>query len=151
MKNLLRFRKAWLTLSFALGMVLLAAAQTANQDTVSSGNTASTDKSASALLGTWQGTFSGSASGNCELRLAQDAGGKPTGQLSIHPDGGEASPFVPFENVTLEGNRLKATFTDGQGAKAELDGTLENNQLKGSWKTSDGQAGNWITTKAAKE
>jgi hypothetical protein len=152
MKNLLSFRKAWLTLSFALGMVLLAAAQPPTKGTASSRKaTASSDKSTSALLGTWLGTFSGSASGNCELRLAQDAGGKPTGQLSIQPDGGEPSPFIIFESVTLEGSHLKATFTDGQGAKSELDGTLENDQLKGSWKTASGQEGSWQTTKAGKE
>ncbi len=145
MINLLSFRKAWLILSFALGMVLLAAAQSPTKVTASS------DKSTSPLLGTWQGTFSGSASGNCELRLAQDTSGKPTGQLSIQPDGGEASPFVNLESITLEGSRLKATFIDGQGAKTEVDGTLENDQLKGTWKTSSGQEGSWLTIKSGKE
>ncbi len=152
MKNLLSFRKAWLTLSFALGMVLMAAAQTPTKATTSSSKaTASSGKSTAALLGAWQGTFNGSASGNCEIRLAQDGSGKPTGQISIHPDGGEASPFISFESVTLEGSQIKASFTDGQGDKVQLNGTLEKDQFKGTWKTSAGQEGNWLTTKAGKE
>ncbi len=151
MKNLLSVRKAWLTLSFALGVVLLAAAQTPTKATAASGKSGKSTKSTSALLGAWQGTFSGAVSGNCELRLAQDDNGKPTGQLSIHPDGGEASPFVPFESVTLEGNRVKAAFNNEQGTKVELEGALENDQLKGKWKMADGQEGNWQTTKAGKE
>ncbi len=121
MKNLLSIRKAWLTLSFALGVVLLSAAQTPPKATPSAKATSSAGKSTSALLGTWQGTFNGSASGNCAIRLAQDGNSNPTGQISIQPDGGEASPFVTFENVTLEGDRLKATFTDGQGDKVNLE------------------------------
>jgi hypothetical protein len=148
MKNLLSIRKAWLTLSFALGMVLLAAAQTPTKATAAAGKST---KSTSALLGAWQGTFSGAVSGNCELRLAQDGNGKPSGQLSIHPNGGEPSPFVSFESVTLEGNRLKAAFTNEQGNKVELEGALENDQLKGNWKMADGQEGSWQTTKAGKE
>ncbi len=149
MKNYLSIKKIWLTLSLALGMVLLATAQTPTKKATSSGTPAG--KSTSALLGAWQGTFSGAVSGNCELRLAQDDNGKPTGQLSIHPDGGEASPFVPFESVTLEGNRVKAAFNNEQGTKVELEGALENDQLKGKWKMADGQEGNWQTTKAGKE
>jgi hypothetical protein len=51
----------------------------------------------------------------------------------------------------MEGNRLKASFTNAEGAKVELEGTLENNQLKGNWKTSSDQEGSWQTTKASQE
>jgi hypothetical protein len=56
-----------------------------------------------------------------------------------------------LDSVTLDGSHLKATFTDGQGAKSELDGTLKNDQLKGNWKTTSGQEGSWQTTNAGKE
>ncbi len=152
MKNLLPFRKAWLTFSFAIGVVLLTAGQTPNKTTAASGKAkTSSGKSTPALLGTWKGTFSGSASGNCEIRVAQDGSGNPTGQISIQPDGGDASPLITFESVTLEGSRLKASFTDGQGDKVELNGTLEKDQFKGTWKTSAGQEGDWLTTKAGQE
>jgi hypothetical protein len=148
MKNHLSIRKVWLSLSFILGITLLATAQTSTKATSTSGTSAG---KSSALLGAWQGTFGGSASGKCELRLAREGSGNPTGQISILPDGGEQSPFITFESVVLEGSHLKATFTDSQGEKVQMDGTLENEGLKGSWKTSAGQEGNWQTTKVAKE
>ncbi len=149
MKNYLSIKKIWLTLSLALGMVLLATAQTPTKKATSSGTPAG--KSTSALLGAWQGSFSGPASGDCKLRLSQDGNGNPTGQVSLHPNGGEPSPFVTFESISMEGNRLKASFTNAEGAKVELEGTLENNQLKGNWKTSSDQEGSWQTTKASQE
>jgi hypothetical protein len=147
MKNIPGIRKVWLSLSFVLGIAVLVSAQTASKAS-SPGKTAG---KSSALVGAWQGTFNGSASGQCELRFSRDGNGNLAGQVSIHPEGGEQSPFIPFESIAVEGSRLKATFTDGQGDKVQMDGTLENDALKGSWKTSAGQEGNWQSTKAGME
>ena len=148
MKNQPRFRKALLSFAFVLGFVLLAAAQSPAKATRSPGRSAGKP---SPLLGTWQGTFEGSASGKCELRFSREGNGNPTGQISIQPDGNGPSPFIPFESVALEGSRLQATFTDGQGDKVQMDGTLDNDGLKGSWKTSAGQEGSFQATQAGKE
>jgi hypothetical protein len=148
MKNNLSFRKALLTLAFVFGFVLLSAAQ---EPTKATGSRSKTNRKSSLLLGAWQGTFDGSASGQCELRFSRDANGNPTGQISIRPDGGEKSPYLNFESLSLEKNTVKATFTDAQGAKVQFDGTLKNDQLKGNWKTSENQEGSWLATKSGKE
>ncbi len=148
MKNHPSLRKALLSLAFVFGFILLSAAQAPTQATRSRSKPSG---KSSPLLGAWQGTFTGSASGQCELRFSRDGNGNPTGQISIHPDGGEKSPYLNFETLSLDETSVKATFTDAQGAKVEFDGTLANDQLKGNWKTSQDQEGSWLTTKAGKE
>jgi hypothetical protein len=148
MNNHPSFSKALLSLAFIFGFVLLSAAQTPAQAT---GSRTKTSGKTSPLLGAWQGTFDGSASGQCELRFSRDGNGNPTGQISIHPDGGEKSPYVNFETLSLEETTVKATFTNAQGAKVQFEGTLASDQLKGNWKTSENQDGSWLTTKAGKE
>jgi hypothetical protein len=36
--------------------------------------------------------------------------------------------------VTLEGNTVKATFTDWEGNQAHVEGTLAKDALTGTWK-----------------
>ena len=128
MKKHLNLQKVCLTLTVSLSFVLLAVAQTPTKATASSGKTT---YKPSPLLGSWEGSFTGSASGTCELRFLQTGDSKPTGQISLYPEGGEKSPLVAQESVTLEGSHVQASFTDAQGSKIEFDGTLENDLLKG--------------------
>jgi hypothetical protein len=133
----------WLTLSFVLGIVLLANCQT----TTKPGSSKASTKT-SMVVGKWMGSYSGSASGKCEMEFTQDASGKTTGQVAIQPEGGEKSSFFPFDSVTLEGNNLKASFRDPDGEVTELVGKLDNNQLKGTWKSGQDASGIWQTDKS---
>ena len=139
-----------LTLSIALGTASLAACQTSARVAPTTPQAAATavragDTDAAPMLGKWQGTYEGSGKGKFEIGLTQDAGGKPSGYVAIQPEGAPEFPSITFDSVTLEGNTLKATFTDWEGAQVQ--GQLEKDELKGTWKTG-GQGGSWQTTKA---
>jgi hypothetical protein len=99
------------------------------------------------MLGKWQGTYQGSGKGKFEIGLTQDAGGKAAGYVAIQPEGAPEFPSITFDSVVLEGNTLKATFTDWEGTQAQVEGQLEKDELKGSWKTGGGQGGSWQTVK----
>jgi hypothetical protein len=98
-------------------------------------------------MGKWQGTYQGTATGKCTLAFSKDSKGKPTGQITIQPDGGEESPAMTFDSIQLEGSNLKATFIDPEGEKVEMDGKLENNQIKGTWRTASNESGTWQSNK----
>ncbi len=141
-----------LTLSIALGTASLAACQTTARVAATTPPAAATavraaDADAAPLLGKWQGTYEGSGKGKFEIGLSRDAGGKPAGYVAIQPEGAPEFPSIPFDSVTLEGNTLKATFTDWEGAQAQVEGQLDKEELKGTWKTGGGQGGTWQTTK----
>jgi len=132
----------WLTLSLVIGIVLTGSSQTTTQ----TGNPTA-GRGTPALIGKWQGSYSGVASGRCEMEFKQDAGGKITGQVAIQPEDGQKSPHFPFDSVSLEGTVLKASFKDPDGISSEIEGKLEKDQLGGNWKSADGSGGTWQTTK----
>jgi hypothetical protein len=141
-----------LTLSIALGTASLAACQTNTRVAATAPQPATTavrtgDANAAPMLGKWQGTYEGSGKGKFEIGLTREADGKPAGYVAIQPEGAPEFPSISFDTVTLEGNTLKATFTDWEGAQAQVEGQLEKDELKGSWKTGGGQGGSWQTTK----
>ncbi len=131
-----------LVLWLCFGVVLTASSQTTSVKNPKTG----TD--AAQLAGRWQGTFGGAVSGKCEMEFTRETGGKITGRVAIQPDGSEMTPFLPFDSVTLDGNNLKASFNDSNGGSSQLDGTLENGQLKGTWKSSTEGEGTWQVDKS---
>lgn len=137
-------KQLWLALAFVFGIIFPGSGQTTSQTNQGTPESAT---GAAVLLGKWQGSYGGAAAGKCALEFTQDAGGKTTGQIAIQPDGGGQSPMMPFDSVELEGTSLKAVFTDPDGDKSQLEGKLENNQLKGNWKTASNEGGTWQTDK----
>lgn len=140
-----------LTLSFVLGTASVAACQTTTRVMIPAPQATTTragETDAAPLLGKWQGSYQGSGTGKFEIGLSQNAGGQPTGYVAIQPEGAPEFPSIPFDSVTLEGNTVKATFTDWEGNPAHVEGTLEKDALTGTWKTGGGQGGTWKTAKA---
>ncbi|MBD0257223.1 MAG: hypothetical protein ICV83_16010 [Cytophagales bacterium] len=139
-----------LTLSFVLGTASVAACQTTARVTTPAPQATTTragETNAAPLLGKWQGSYQGSGTGKFEIGLSQNAGAAPTGYVAIQPEGAPEFPSIPFDSVTLEGNTVKATFTDWEGNPAHVEGTLEKDELTGTWKTGGGQGGTWKTAK----
>jgi hypothetical protein len=139
-----------LTLSFVLGAASVASCQTTARVTTPAPQTTTLQAAKTnpaPLLGKWQGSYQGSGTGKFEIGLSQNAGAAPTGYVAIQPEGAPEFPSIPFDAVTLEGNTLKATFTDWEGNQAHVEGTLEKDALTGTWKTAGGQGGTWKTAK----
>ncbi len=139
-----------LTLSFVLGTVSGAACQPTARTTTAVPQATTIragETNAAPLLGKWQGSYQGSGAGKFEIGLSQNAGGAPTGYVAIQPEGAPEFPSIPFDSATLEGNTVKATFTDWEGNPAHVEGTLEKDELTGTWKTASGQGGTWKTAK----
>lgn len=133
-----------LILSFIFGMASLASSQTPAKTTKTTSKSAT---KTNLLVGKWQGNYQGSAAGKCALEFSQGNDGKPTGQITIQPDGGESSPLITFDSINLNGTNFTASFTDPEGDKVEMVGKVENNHLKGTWKTSGNESGTWQTDK----
>jgi hypothetical protein len=141
----MKIKQLLLTLSFVFGIVFLANSQTKTKPTQTTTKTTDATK---VLVGKWKGTYDGATPGKCVMEFTKNGKGALTGQIAIQPEGSEKSSPATFNSVILEGNSLKASFTDPDGSPIQVEGKLENNQLKGNWSTANNEGGNWQTTKS---
>ncbi|MDO1450236.1 hypothetical protein Q0590_28405 [Rhodocytophaga aerolata] len=141
----MKIKHVWFTLCFLLGIVFLANSQTTSK---SAQTPTKTTESTALLVGKWKGSYDGGTPGTCEMEFSRKANGTLSGQIVIHPEGGEKSTPATFDSVKLEGNSLTASFSDPDGNPIQVEGKLESKQLKGTWKTANNEGGSWQTTKS---
>jgi hypothetical protein len=89
------------------------------------------------LIGSWSGTFEGDSSGTFTMSIGRDESKNLGGTLEVLPEVGEGYS-AKFRTVDVDGNAVTLTYdTPGEGAKVQLDGTLDGKTLKGAWKVTD--------------
>ncbi|GAA4397264.1 hypothetical protein GCM10023187_06460 [Nibrella viscosa] len=127
-------------LSFAV--VLSAAAQT---------SLSTTGDNPAAFVGKWAGTYTGASTGKCEMEITRNADGKYDGTITVIPVD-ESRYNIKFKTLTLEGNKLKATYNEpGEGTPISLEGTLTDTTVKGTYEADGGNAtGTWTMTRQPK-
>ena len=92
--------------------------------------------------GTWSGTWEGAGgTGGFELTLEKPNAGPLAGRVSVT---GEPTYKATLKTVTIEGNKLNATydFPAAEGAEVVLTGDFEGNACKGAWKLREKANGN---------
>ena len=92
--------------------------------------------------GTWAGTWEGEgATGGFELTLEKAKDGPLTGRVSVT---GEPTYKATFKTLTIEGNKLTATydFPPADGAEVLLAATFDGNACKGTWVLREKASGN---------
>ena len=92
--------------------------------------------------GTWTGTWEGGGgTGGFELTLEKPSAGPLAGRVSVT---GEPTYKATLKTVTIEGNKLNATydFPPAEGAEVVLAGEFEGSACKGSWRVREKASGN---------
>jgi|WetSurMetagenome_2_1015567.scaffolds.fasta_scaffold298108_1 hypothetical protein len=97
---------------------------------------------ASSVAGEWKGTSKDTPQGDMTftLSLKQD-GDTVTGELDL----GQGT----FEIIdgTFKSNKLSFTIKTPDGNSFEVTGTLDKDQLTGTWKDNNGTSGTWTAEK----
>ena len=89
------------------------------------------------LAGSWSGTFEGDSSGTFTMSIGRDESKNLGGTIEVVPEIGEGYS-AQFRTVDIDGNIVTLTYDlTGEGAKVQLDGTLDGKTLKGAWKVTD--------------
>src|SRR5687768_15817663 len=109
LSTFMKIKHVWFTLCFLLDIVFLANSQTTSKS-------AKTTDATALLVGKWKGSYDGGTPGTCEMEFSRKANGTLSGQIVIHPEGGERSTPASFDSVKLEGNSLTASFSDPDGS-----------------------------------
>ena len=92
--------------------------------------------------GTWTGTWEGGGgTGGFELTLEKPSAGPLAGRVSVT---GEPTYKATLKTVTIEGNKLNATydFPPAEGAEVVLAGEFEGSACKGTWRVREKASGN---------
>ena len=116
-------------------------------------NAAASSDDGAALVGTWQGAWTGDGAGKFDMTIAKNSAGKLSGSITPKPDDGEAytAEFKSFETAA---GKFTAKFDDPGG---EIDivliGSAEGKTARGTYtvrQKSDGSrvdSGTWTATR----
>jgi len=114
--------------------------------------TVSADDSA-ALVGSWQGSWTGDSSGKFDMTITKGSGGKLSGNISPKPEGSEGYT-VEFKTVEVASGKLTAKFEDPEGeVEIVMTGSVEGKSAKGTYTVrqksggSQAETGSWTMTR----
>src|SRR5262245_54806857 len=86
-----------------------------------------------ALVGKWEGTWSGGSNGKVGMTFSKGADGKLSGSISPTPDQGDGYT-VAFKSVEVVSGKLTVKFEDPNGeVEITLIGSLDGKSAKGTY------------------
>jgi hypothetical protein len=98
---------------------------------------------ASSVAGEWKGTSKDTPQGDMTFTLTlKQEGETVTGEIDLGQGTFEIS------DGTFKSNKLSFTIKTPDGNSYEVAGTLEKDQLTGTWKDNNGTSGTWAAEKA---